>query len=212
LSAASLGSSCFGEFLDLLASRTPAPGGGAAAAGSAALGIALGEMTIAWSLGRKSLVAHEPAHRAAQDALRAARSKMLVLADEDAAAYARVSALQRLPEGDKGRHSELPAALLHATEVPIEGQRLSCRMLELLAPLRETTNPHLVSDLIAGAVLLEASGRCFALNVLANAPMLGASAAAAAMVRESGELAQRCAAALARIMHEANRPADDPNA
>src|SRR5262245_5876212 len=86
-----LASYTIADFLEALAARTPTPGGGAVASAVGATAAALARMVVAYSLGKKSLAAHQPALEIAARELDVARALLLRLADEDAAAYALLS-------------------------------------------------------------------------------------------------------------------------
>ena len=53
------------DFLNAAAAKQPAPGGGSVAALAGALAASMGEMVLNYSVGKKSLVAHEPELRTA---------------------------------------------------------------------------------------------------------------------------------------------------
>lgn len=185
-----------GDLLSALAAKSPTPGGGAAAAHSGAIGVALAEMVVAYSVGRKSLAAHEPLLRAAAAALRDARASLLELAEEDASAYGALNALQRLPATDPAR-AGIDAALAAATDVPMRTARACADALALMASLRGRTNPHLASDLKIAELLAHAATRASACNVEVNLPGLPEAQAGAARARLAEVLAAADRAAAA---------------
>lgn len=156
------------QLLDDLAAKTPAPGGGAVAGTVGALAGALGEMVVAYSVGKKSLAQHADEHENAVKRLRMARSLMLALAHEDAQAYGLLSEIRRLPEDDPRRIEEEPevrAAVLGAPRATMAAAMDLLRLLESLAPI---TNTWLHSDLAVAAVLAEATARSAWWNVRVN--------------------------------------------
>ena len=96
--SASLSASTIGAFLDALASKVPAPGGGAAAGVVGATAAATAGMVVSYSLGRKSLADHQGFLVECEGRLSRARAMFLALADEDAAAYTVLNGLMKLPE------------------------------------------------------------------------------------------------------------------
>lgn len=173
VSADAIAGQSVGAFLDALAAKSPAPGGGAAVGLVAATGAALASMVLAYSLGRKSLAEHEALHRRVSAALLRGRAILLELADADAVAYARLNALQRLEAEDPAR-SALPQAARAAVDVPLAVSATCRDLLEHLWSLAEAgaANPWLVSDLaIAGELLASASEGAW-WNVQVNLPVL----------------------------------------
>ena len=164
-----LTSRTLGGFLDQLAAKTPTPGGGAVASAVGALGAALGDMVLAYSVGKKALAEHEPVLREASERLGRARLVLLELAAEDEAAYGLVNELSRLPAGD-ARRSELPAASVAAAQVPLSCMAACVGVLGVLEPLPGITNQYLRSDLAIAAILAEAAARAGAWNVRVNLP------------------------------------------
>lgn len=156
-----------GEFLDALAARTPAPGGGASACVAGAVAAAQAEMVVAYSIGRKSLAEHQGRLESARAALAATRALLLELADEDAAAYAELNRLRKLPEGDPARRDE-PAATRRCVEIPAAALAACVNMLRLLAELPGITSRQLRSDLAIAATLAEAAAKACDWNVRIN--------------------------------------------
>ena len=157
----------FGTLLDAVAAKTPTPGGGAVASAVGALASALAGMVVSYSVGKKSLAAHEPLLKEADAELARARVILLRLADEDAAAYGLVNELQRLPETDSRRRDQLPAALDASVQPPLATIATSVALLRLFEKLATTTNRQLRSDLAIAAVHnLIAFGAIFILMML----------------------------------------------
>lgn len=185
-------------FLESLGAKTPTPGGGAAAGLVGSIGAALGRMVVAYSAGKKSLAAHEPLLVESLAALADASRRLLTLADEDAAAYAKVNELSRLPEADPRRRAEWEAAASKSVEVPLAMMDQCAALLARLERLCGTSNTHLRSDLAIAAILAEAGSRSAAWNVVVNAPNLGVIARDRALA-DAQRLAEAARAAAARI-------------
>lgn len=162
----------FADLLAALAAKTPTPGGGATAAAAGALGAAQAQMVVAYSLGKKDLAEHQAMLREAEGFLTRARSLFLELADEDAAAYARLNALQKLPEGDPRKASELPEAVRVAVQAPMAVVAAAADTLRLVATFPGRTNKYLASDVAVAAIMLRAAAEAGACNVRINTPML----------------------------------------
>ncbi|MEO1716005.1 MAG: cyclodeaminase/cyclohydrolase family protein [Planctomycetota bacterium] len=157
------------DLLDSLASKSPAPGGGAVAGLVGAQAAALARMVVSYSLGRKSLAEHQAELEAIAVQLDNARGVMLSLADADADAYAGLNALW----GSKSeKPGEFEAAVRRAIQVPRAVVAAASDLLRLCEKLTPISNPNLRSDLVAAAVLAYASAETASLNVKVNAPQL----------------------------------------
>lgn len=165
-------------FIDRVAAKTPAPGGGAVASAVGAIASALANMVVSYSLGKKNLAEHDALHQSAALRLARASSIMMTLADEDAAAYSLVNELSKLAEDDPRRRVQYPEALLTAAQIPLAVAAASVDVLRLLHELADKTNRYLRSDLAIAAVLADATARSSKWNVMINVPGLPAEDAA----------------------------------
>ncbi len=159
-------------FLEALAAKSPTPGGGAVAPVIGAHAAALASMVVAYSLGRKSLAAHQPALESAASRLVELRRRLLDLAEADAAAYARLNEAMRIPAEDPARAGILGPAALDAIRPPEGVIDASLELLRLAADLAPITNPYLHSDLAMAAVFAEAAARASRWNIEINLPLL----------------------------------------
>ncbi len=187
-----------GDFLDQLAAKTPTPGGGAVASAVGALGTALGDMVLAYSIGRKNLAEHEPKLREASARLGRARLVLLELAAEDEDAYGLVNELSRLPAGDD-RRSGLPEATVAAARVPLACMAACAGVLGVLEPLPGITNRYLLSDLAIAAILSEAATRSAAWNVRVNLPGIEDESVRAQIASECDSLLVGAVEVVARV-------------
>ena len=180
-------------FLDELASSAPTPGGGSAGALVGAVGAALLAMVGNLTAGKKGYEAVERSMRdlvAESDRL---RGELTRLADEDVRVFAAVMAAYRMPRGGDGeraaRRTAIQAALLDATEAPLELARVCSEVIELAAVAAEEGNSNVVSDAGVGVVAAHAALRAAALNVYINAGSI-----------ENREFAERAVAELERLL------------
>jgi methenyltetrahydrofolate cyclohydrolase len=133
--------------LESFAARTPAPGGGCAAALSGALGAGLVEMAARFTGGRE---------QAAGEAA-ALRGELLAEAERELHAYEPVLEALALDAGDPAREAALGEALSAAAESPMAIARAALEAAQLGAEIAHTGNRHLVGDAITGALLAEAA-------------------------------------------------------
>lgn len=156
-----------GVLLDALAAKTPTPGGGAVAGMVLATAAALGRMVLAYSIGKRSLAAHDQINRERAEVLEGLQRQFLGLADEDMSAYGRLNALERLPAEHPDR-ARIQAALLDALAPPLRSAELAEEMRGLLASLVGSSNPNLASDLAIARDLTECGSRAALHNVEVN--------------------------------------------
>ncbi len=159
-----------GAWLDALAGDDPAPGGGAAAALCGALGAALVSMVSRFTIDRPKYAAVQEEMRDALAQCEGLRVRLLDLVDADAEAYHAVAAAYRLPkDGEReARQSAIQAALVQATEVPLQIAE-AARAVIVLAELAARSGNRSVGTDAGGAALLgQAAMRAALLNVDVN--------------------------------------------
>jgi formiminotetrahydrofolate cyclodeaminase len=159
------------EFLDQLASRAPAPGGGASAALHAAQAAALLGMVARYSDGPKHAEHADLIDRIRDDA-DAARDRALGLAAEDAAAFTAVIDAYRLPKGsdeEKAARSRAVAdALAGAAAPPARVVREARRLVALAAELLPVANRTVITDVAAATEAARAAATTARINVEVN--------------------------------------------
>lgn len=164
------------EYMQLLASDAPAPGGGSASALCGAQGVGLCAMVAALTVGKKKYEEHHELCAGVFEEARRLTSSMTKLIDEDTAAFNLVSAAYKLPketdEQKAERSKAIAEAMLSATMVPYETLNLSLEALKLCQRLIGKSNPNCASDIGVGALNLLSCARGAWLNVLINLPSL----------------------------------------
>ncbi|MDR3590589.1 MAG: cyclodeaminase/cyclohydrolase family protein [Negativicutes bacterium] len=160
------------DFVELLASDAPAPGGGSTAALLGSLGAALTVMVANLTTGREKFKDSEPLVQELLGASRELSRELLVLIDRDTEAFNKVMAALNMPkttEDEKRRRATaLQAGLRFATEVPFAIMEKSAAALALVAKAVNKTNPSAMSDLGVGAGCLLGAVQGGWLNVLIN--------------------------------------------
>lgn len=193
------------EFTDLLASKEPAPGGGAAAALEGALGAALACMVCSLTRGKEAYAAHQALVEATQDQVLDLTAGFLDLMDRDAQAFWGISGAYKLPKGtpeeQEARSAAIQEELKNCVEPPLAMMELGAQALELTAALVGKSNRGAVSDLGVSALALGAAIRGAWLNVLINLSSMRDQALAGEL-REQGEALLERALPLAEQIYQ----------
>jgi len=146
-------------WLDELAGGAPVPGGGSAAALAGALAAALVAMVARLTIGRKAYAGAGVQQRVAEilAEAEALRAQLRRLVDDDAAAYAKVSAAYRLPKDDPRRTRAADEALVGAAQTPLAMARGAARLLALAREIGTIGNRNAHSDALVAAALARAA-------------------------------------------------------
>ena len=158
-----------GRFVDMVASREPAPGGGASAAVAVALAAALTAMAARFSAD------HLADAETIADRAEELRNRVMPLAQADAAAYGRVLDAYRTPRDDhEKRRRRIREALSEAADVPLSIAEVGVEVAGNAARLVEEGNPNLRGDAMTAAALAKAGVRAAATLVEINVSAGGA--------------------------------------
>ena len=160
------------EFVDLLASDAPAPGGGSAAALEGALGAALTAMVCSLTIGKKKYAEFEEIAKSAQAKANDLKARFVDVMDRDTEAFNVVSAAFGMPkatdEEKAARSAAIQEGLKGCTKTPFEMMELAVETLELTASILGKSNDSAASDLGVSALSLRAAIQGAWLNVLIN--------------------------------------------
>ena len=174
------------EFISAAAAKSPTPGGGSVAGVVGALAVALGEMTLNFSKGKKNLAEHEEYHAHLGARLARARRMFQDLVAEDIQAYRLYQEATRRADGpEKAEAVELATAA--AIDVPREAAKLAMALLADMRELAGKSNKYLVTDLLASAALAVATVRLCDYNVRINVPQFADKQAAEDIRQASAE-------------------------
>jgi glutamate formiminotransferase/formiminotetrahydrofolate cyclodeaminase len=160
------------QFLDELASSSPAPGGGSVAALAGAIGSALTSMVCNLTIGKKR---YADVQEEIQSVLRQSeklRQELTLLIDKDTEAFNGVMAALAMPkatEEEQSRRSSLiQEATKRATLVPLSVMGLCERALALTRVVAEKGNKNSTSDAGVAALMLQSACSSAGLNVRIN--------------------------------------------
>jgi methenyltetrahydrofolate cyclohydrolase len=184
------------EFLELVASGSPAPGGGSVAAVAVALAAGLAGMAARLSTGQLTDAATLADHADAS------RRRVAPLARADAESYGRVLEALRLPRDSQTRTERIRDALSGAADVPLAVAEAGSEVADIAARLVEEGNPNLEGDAMTAVFLANA-------GVHASAALAGINLSSADVQDErlgrSRELVDQTAAAVRRATEDPGR-------
>ena len=177
------------EFTAVLASASPTPGGGGAAALTAAVGTALGGMVASLTTGKKTYAAVENEIQHLLATTNTLQEKLLDQVAADAEGFLPLAAVYALPKEAPGRAEKLIQASGAACAVPLRIMELCVEALTAAGRLADIGSRLAVSDAGCAAAILGGALRAASLNVLVNTKAMGAAGA---------PLTERCLALLAQ--------------
>ena len=160
------------EFLDVLSSKEPVPGGGGASALAGALGNALGQMVANLTIGKKKYAQVEDEIKELAERMKGIQGQFTALADQDAKVFAPLAKCYSLPSGteeEKAYKAEvMEARLLDASLVPMEIMEKASEMLEIMDILADKGSRMAVSDVGVGVQFIRTALLGAVMNVYIN--------------------------------------------
>lgn len=160
------------EFVALLASNEPAPGGGGAAAVVGALGTALGNMVGSLTVGKKKYAEIEAEILALKAKCDALQAELLSQVKADADGFLPLAKAYCLPKDAPERDQIMQEATVTACAAPMRIMELCCQALDAIAIFAEKGSRLAVSDAGCGAVIVKSAMQAASLNVFINTKTL----------------------------------------
>ena len=164
------------DFVEVLASDEPAPGGGGASALVAAIGTALGNMVGSLTEGKLKYYEVEDEIEQMIDKAEQLEQDFLGLMDEDEKAFLPLMEAYKLPhktELEKAKRTAvLIAAKSQACQPPLRIMRKCCEAIDLCGRFAEIGNKNAVSDAGVGVLFCKAALQGASLNVYINTKTL----------------------------------------
>ncbi|MDR2420772.1 MAG: cyclodeaminase/cyclohydrolase family protein [Oscillospiraceae bacterium] len=176
------------EFVELLASKSPVPGGGGASALVGAVGAALGNMVGSLTVGKKKYADVEADIIALQEKTTALQKEFLRLADEDAVVFEPLSKAYGIPKDDPSRGKIMEDALKLACSVPMDIMRAAARAIDIIAEFAEKGSALAISDAGVGAAFAKAALVGASFNVFINTKAMTDKASAGELNAEANSL------------------------
>jgi glutamate formiminotransferase/formiminotetrahydrofolate cyclodeaminase len=160
------------DFVNELAAATATPGGGSAAAYSAAMGAALVCMVAGLTIGKKKYASVEAEMYAVQAQAKNLRAELMQMVDDDASAFEALMGALRLPkdtpEQQAARTAAVEMATLNAANIPLHVSKNAVRVMELALRCAEVGNLNAISDSASAIAMSRAALTAAGYNVRIN--------------------------------------------
>ena len=164
------------EFLEVLSSKEPVPGGGGASAVVGAFGSALGMMVANLTVGKKKYAEVEDEIIEVREKLSDLQKELVGLADADARAFEPLSRAYGLPKETEEQRLEkekvMEQALYEASVVPLQIMETVLKTEKLLEVLGEKGSRIALSDVGVGILFARAALEGASLNVFINTRLM----------------------------------------
>lgn len=189
-------------FVEMLASASPAPGGGGAAALVGALGTALGHMAANLTVGKAK-------YAQVQEQILEVNARCMLLEQElldqvkaDEQGFLPLAAAYRLPKDAPGYDRFMDEAKQAACAVPLKIMELCAQALDCIAIVAEKGSRLAVSDAGSGAVCCKAAMQAASLTIFINTQSMKDRTAAQAIDRKVHAMLQTNCALADRIYQD----------
>ena len=160
------------EFVTVLASNEPAPGGGGASALVAAIGTALGNMVGSLTVGKKKYADIQEEILALKAKCDALQKELLDQVEADDKGFVPLAKAYGIPKTDPNRDAILEEATITACAVPMHIMELCCEAIDCVAVFAAKGSRLAVSDAGCAAVCCKAALQAASLNVFINTKSL----------------------------------------
>lgn len=178
------------EFVEVLASKAPVPGGGGASALVGAIGMALGNMVGSLTVGKKKYADVEADIIALKEKATALQADFLKLVDRDAEVFEPLSKAYGMPketEEEKAEKARVMAIVLKdACSVPMEIMEKCCEAIDVIEEFAAKGSALAISDAGVGVAFCKSALLGASLNVFINTKSM-ADKEYAAMLNEKAD-------------------------
>ena len=160
------------NFVSVLASDAPAPGGGGAAALVGAIGTALGNMVGSLTVGKKKYADVEAEIIELKAKCDALQTELLNQVEADEVNFLPLAKAYGIPKDDPNRDKIMEEATIIACSTPMKIMELCCQAIDCIAIFAAKGSRLAVSDAGCGAVCCKAALQAASLNVFINTKSL----------------------------------------
>jgi formiminotetrahydrofolate cyclodeaminase len=180
------------DFVTVLASKEPVPGGGGASALVGAVGAALGNMVGSLTAGKKKYADVEAEIVELKKKSDALQDTLIKLIDKDAEDFGPLAKAYGLPKDTPEQQAEkdrvMEAALRNATGTPFEIMRKCAEAIDIIEDFAEKGSKLAISDAGVGVIFCKAALIGASLNVFINTKAMKDRAYAENLNKEADEL------------------------
>ena len=167
------------EFVEVLASKAPVPGGGGASALVGAIGTALGNMVGSLTVGKKKYADVEAEIMELKGKCDILQKELLELVEKDAIVFEPLSRAYGMPkntEEEKAKKAQVMEKVLKdACSVPMEIMEKCCEAIDLIEIFAQKGSVIAISDAGVGAAFCKAALEGASLNVYINTKSMAGS-------------------------------------
>lgn len=183
------------EFVTVLASKAPVPGGGGASALVGAVGTALGNMVGSLTVGKKKYAAVEEEMQELKAKADVLQKELLHLVERDAEVFEPLSKAYGMPKETEEEKAEkarvMEAALKEACSVPMEIMEKCCEAIDLLVEFAAKGSVLAISDAGVGAAFCKAALEGASLNVYINTKSMADREYAESLKKKCDEMLEK---------------------
>lgn len=160
------------EFVEVLASKAPVPGGGGASALVGAIGTALGNMVGSLTVGKKKYADVEEEMLELKKKADALQAELLHLIERDAEVFEPLSKAYGMPRATEEEKAEkarvMEIVLKDACSVPMEIMERCCESIDIIVEFAAKGSALAISDAGVGVAFCKAALKGASLNVYIN--------------------------------------------
>ncbi|MDY5985862.1 MAG: cyclodeaminase/cyclohydrolase family protein [Lachnoclostridium sp.] len=180
------------DFLEVLSSAAPVPGGGGASAAVGAFSSALGMMVANLTIGKKKYADVEEEIIEVKEQLQNLQKELVDLTDKDAEAFEPLSKAYGLPKDTPEQKAEkervMEKALYEASIVPLQIMKTVAKVMKLLETLGEKGSKIAISDVGVAVLFARAALEGASLNIYINTRLMKDREQAERLNKESDDM------------------------
>ncbi len=180
------------DFVEILSTKAPVPGGGGASALVGALGTALGNMVGSLTVGKKKYADVEADIIILKEKADALQKEFLRLVEEDARVFEPLAKAYSMPKETEEERAEkarvMEIVLKDACSVPMEIMRKACEAIELIEAFAAKGSIIALSDAGVGAAFSKSALLGASLNVFINTKSMADREYAEALNAEANKM------------------------